>query len=382
MTAGDHPERFGIPALAGLPPSPPAPAPGDAPPEVGIERIVNLSLNEGPYGPFPAALEAIRRVTGGLNRYPSRGSAALTDALAERHGVASGAVFVAAGGDAVIGYLTQAGLGPGDEAVVPWPSFPSFVRDTQKRGAKAVTVPLHDGRISLEAVRDAVGPRTRLVFLATPNNPTGTVIERGALAAFVDALPARVLTVVDEAYFEYLEPGGGDAVRDLVLEGRRVVAIRTFSKLYGLAGLRVGYGVGPADVVDALRRVQRGYDVGSVAQAAALASLDDRDEVDRRRAANRVAMVALDAVLRARGLAPHRGAAANFVLVEVGPSAEALAGALRGRGIVVQLGDPFGAPGALRITAGLLEEIEALGVALDEILAETFSAGSGTVSEG
>jgi histidinol-phosphate aminotransferase len=357
--------RFGVAALDALPASPPEPAPGELHGPLGA--MIGLSLNEGPDGPFPAALEAIARVAGGLNRYPSRGAHGLTGALAERLGVASEEVVVAAGADALIGYVTQAGLEPGDEAVVPWPSFPSFVRDTLKRGAAAVTVPLRGARIDLDAVRAAVGPRTRLVFLATPNNPTGTALAPAELEAFVDGLPEDVLTVVDEAYFEYLEPEAGDAVRDLHGRGRRVLVLRTFSKLFGLAGLRVGYGVGPADVVDGIRRVQRGYDVSAVAQAAALASLDDPAEVERRRAANRVALARLTAILEAAGHAPAAGSVANFVLVEVGAGAGALAAALRDRGIVVQDGAPFGAPGALRVTAGARDELDALEAALAEI---------------
>jgi histidinol-phosphate aminotransferase len=175
--------------------------------------------------------------------------------------------------------------------------------------------------------------------------------------------------VVDEAYVEYLQPGRSDAVEQLHKQGRRVLVIRTFSKMYALAGLRVGYGVGPPDVIEAIRRVQRGYDVNAVAEAAALASLDDQQEVARRREANRVAMGLLDATLRARGLAPLPGATGNFVLVPVGDDVEPLLAALRDRGVVVQGGAPYGAPGALRITAGTPEEIETLGEALDAFAA-------------
>lgn len=366
---GDDPAGmgFGRALLDVLPPSPASPAPADLAGELGVERVVNLSLNEGPLGPFSAALDAIARVAPDLNRYPSRGSYALTGALAERLGVGVGEVIVAAGADAVIGYVCQAGLEPGDEVVVPWPSFPSFVRDAQKRGARPVTVPLRDGGIDLDAVAAAIGPRARLVFLATPNNPTGLALDPRGLRAFVDAVPPHVLPVIDEAYLEYLEPGSGDAVDDLLRAGRRVLAIRTFSKMYGLAGLRVGYGVGPADVIDPMRRVQRGYDVSSAAQAAALACLGEEEEVARRRALNRDALALLEETLRAHGLSALSGSVANFVLVEVGENAEALAAGLRGQGVIVQPGAPFGAPGALRITAGSPDETQRLGAALEAI---------------
>ena len=283
--------RFVRPSLEQIPPADPIPR--------LAAGVASLGLNEGLSGPFPSALAAIAEASPALNRYPGRGSFELVAALAERHGVARRRSSVAAGADALIGYVCQAVLEAGDEVVVPWPSFPSFVRDPQKRDAVPVIVPLVHGDVDLAALEAAVTPRTRLLFVATPNNPTGRAIPRDDLIAFVRGLPEHVLPVIDEAYFDYLDPGDRlDAIADLVRAGDDVLALRTFSKLYGLAGLRVGYGVGPAAVVAAMRKVQRGYDVGALAQVAALASLADPDEVERRRAANRDAMTALAALLR------------------------------------------------------------------------------------
>jgi len=351
--------RFVRPSLEQLPPGDPAPllAPG----------VVSLGLNEGLAGPFPSALLAIAEAVPGLNRYPGRGSFELVAALAARHGVPATQVLVAAGADAVIGYVCQAVLEPGDEVVVAWPSFPSFVRDPQKRDAVVAMVPLTEGLVDLDAMGAAVTPRTRLLFIATPNNPTGRTTPRDDLIAFVRGLPDHVLPVIDEAYFDYLDPASRlDAIADLVQEGDDVLALRTFSKLYGLAGLRVGYGVGPTAVISAMQKVQRGYDVGALAQVAALASLGDVDEVERRRAANRDAVEALTAVLRQQGLEPLAGSVANFVLVEVGSGADELAATLRRSGASVQSGVPFGAPTSLRITAGSVAELERLAAALHE----------------
>ena len=325
----------------------------------------SLGLNEGLSGPFPSALAAIAEAVPDLNRYPGRGSAELVRALAERHGVPAAQVLVAAGADALIGYVCQAVLEPGDEVVVPWPSFPSFVRDAQKRDAIPVLVPLVGGDVDVAAVRRAVTPRTRLLFVATPNNPTGRIVPRDDLIGLVAELPRHVLPVIDEAYFDYLEPGEHlDAIADLVLAGSDVLALRTFSKLYGLAGLRVGFGVGPAAVIAAMRKVQRGYDVGALAQSAALASLGDEIEVERRRAANREAMAALEALVRARGLVPLAGSATNFVLVDVGSGADAVARALLEGGVAVQSGAPFGAPSSLRIGTGSASDLAQLDAAL------------------
>jgi len=327
--------------------------------------VASLGLNEGQSGPFPAALEAIAAATPSLNRYPARGSLELVDALAERHGVPASQVIVAAGADALIGYVCQAVLDPGDEVVIPWPSFPSFVRDAQKRDAVPVLVPLVEGAVEIEALRAAVTPRTRLLFLATPNNPTGLEISRDDAVALVRDLPDNVLAVVDEAYFDYLEPGTGlDTVADLVREGEDAIALRTFSKLYGLAGLRVGYGIGPSAVVAAMRKVQRGYDVGALAQVAALASLGDAGEAARRREANRAAMAELTAIVSAHGLEPLAGSKTNFVLVDVGSDADAAATALLAHGVAVQSGAPFGAPTSLRIGAGSTADMKRLDAAL------------------
>jgi len=303
-----------------------------------------------------------------LNRYPGRGSYELTAALAARHGLPPTQVAVAAGADALIGYVCQAVLQTGDEVVVPWPSFPSFVRDPQRRDATPVLVPLEDGHLDLAALEAAVTSRTRLIFVATPNNPTGRAIPRDALIAFVRRLPEHVLPVLDEAYFDYLEPGDRlDSISDLVLAGDDVLALRTFSKLYGLAGLRVGYGVGPAAVVAAIRKVQRGYDVGALAQVAALASLPDEAEVEKRRAANRAGVSALEGLLVARGLEPLSGSATNFVLVDVGTDADALAATLLSHGVAVQSGVPFGAPTSVRIGTGSAEDLALLDAALDGV---------------
>jgi histidinol-phosphate aminotransferase len=325
----------------------------------------SLGLNEGLDAPFPSALAAIEAALPTLNRYPERGSPALIAALAERHQVPQEQVAVAAGADALIGYVCQATLEVGDEVVVPWPSFPSFVRDPQKRAAAPVLVPLDGDQVDLDAMRVAVTPRTRLVFIATPNNPTGQIVPRDELIAFVQDLPEHVLPVIDEAYFDYLDPADRfDAIADLVRTGHDVLALRTFSKLYGLAGLRVGFGVGPAAVIAAMRKVQRGYDVSTPAQVAALASLEDDAEVERRRAANRAAIESLTGLLRAHGLEPRPGTATNFVLVDVGSDADAAAAALFQAGVSVQSGAPFGAPTSLRIGAGSPADLALLDAAL------------------
>jgi histidinol-phosphate aminotransferase len=344
-------------ALAGLVPYEPGKPVEEVQRELGLEHVVKLASNEGPFGPFPAALEAMRRAAGDLNRYPDGGCHRLRTTLAERHGVGFENVTVCAGADAVIGYLCQAALDPGDEVVTGWPSFVSYVLDPLKMAAVPVRVPLADDRFDLDALLDAITERTKLVFVATPNNPTGTMTGRAELDAWFDRVPPHVLTVLDQAYLEYVDdPGYPDAIAEYARAGHRVLVLRTFSKIYGLAGLRVGYGVGPADVVTAIGKVRRAFDVSTSAQEAALASLDDDGELTRRRQVNSRAMADLATALRGAGLEPAGPAVANFLFVDVGDGGR-LADALLREGVVVRPMAPFGAPQAVRITAGTPEEI-------------------------
>jgi histidinol-phosphate aminotransferase len=352
------------PALAGLVPYEPGKPVEEVQRELGLERVVKLASNEGPYGPFPEAQEAIARATLELNRYPDGGAWRLRSVLAEHHGVRFEQVTVCAGADAVVGYVSQSLVDPGDEVVTGWPSFPSYVLDPLKLGGVPVRVPLEDERIDLEALLAAITPRTKLVFIAAPNNPTGTTNSRAELDAYFERVPAHVLTVLDQAYFEYVEdPEYPDAIAEYLETGHRVLVLRTFSKIFGLAGLRVGYGVGPEDVITAIGKVRRAFDVTSVGQEAALASLHVTDELERRRAANRVAMGLLEDVLREHGLDPAGPAVANFLFVRVGDAAAANDALLR-RGVIVRPSGSFGAADALRITAGTPDEIAVLGEAL------------------
>jgi histidinol-phosphate aminotransferase len=374
-SAGDAASQI-RPALAGLVPYEPGKPVEEVQRELGLERVVKLASNEGPYGPFPQALEALERATLELNRYPDGGAWRLRSALAERHGVRFEEVTVCAGADAVVGYVCQATLDPGDEVVTAWPSFPSYVLDPLKLAATPVRVPLRDEVVDLEALLEAITPRTKLVFVAAPNNPTGTTNLRDELDDYFERVPGHVLTVLDQAYFEYIdEPGYPEGVAEYFRRGRRVLVLRTFSKIYGLAGLRVGYGVGPADVITAIGKVRRAFDVTSSGQEAALASLGVDDEVERRRVANREAMTTLERILREHGYEPAGPAVANFLFVRVGDAA-AVNGELLRRGVIVRPLGSFGAPDALRITVGTSDELEVLATALADLAGVTASQPS------
>ena len=317
MSFAEIADSFFRPAVQDLVPYEPGKPIEEVQRELGLERVVKLASNEGPYGPFPEALEALRREIDELNRYPDGGAYRLRAALAERHDVRFEEVAHGAGSDGIVDYLSQIALDPGDEIVCGWPSFPSYVIDAKKLGAVARTVPLRDHRYDLDAMLEAIGPRTKLVYVCHPNNPTGTMNTRSELDAFLDRVSEHVLTVLDQAYYEYIDdPEYVDGL-EYLKAGRRVVVLRTFSKIYGLAGLRIGYAVAPAAIVTAIGKVRRAFDVTTPAQEAALASLDSPDELARRRAANAEGLVQLERVMRDHGLEPSPSVA-NFLFAEVG----------------------------------------------------------------
>jgi histidinol-phosphate aminotransferase len=360
------------PALGELVPYEPGKPVEEVQRELGLERVVKLASNEGPFGPFPEALDALAATAGELNRYPDGGAYRLRSALAERHDVEFEQIAPGAGSDGVVDYLSQLALDPGDEIVCGWPSFPSYVIDALKLGAVPRQVPLRDHRYDLEAMLEAIGPRTKLVYICHPNNPTGTMNTREELDAFLDAVPEHVLTVFDQAYAEYIDhPEYPDAIEEYFKAGRRVAVLRTFSKIYGLAGLRVGYAVAPAEVVTAIGKVRRAFDVNSAAQVAALASLESGQELARRRSENAKGLVRLAEIMREHGFEPADPAVGNFLFAEVGEDSRPLFEQLLAEGVIVRPTGGFGAPGAIRVTVGMPDENELFGEALGRVLSPT-----------
>jgi histidinol-phosphate aminotransferase len=323
--------------------------------ELGLDRIIKLASNEGPFGPLPAAVAAFEAAAGELNRYPDGGGLRLREALSERHGVPLTQIVLGNGADELIRLAAHATLDGGDRAVFPWPSFASYPTSAAAAGAEGMAVPMADRAFDLEALLAACSG-AKLVYLANPNNPTGTLTSRDDVRSFLDRLPERVLCVLDEAYAEYAEeePEGIALVR----EGRpRLCVLRTFSKVYGLAALRVGYAVASPEIADALDRVRAIFNVNQPAQEAALASLHETEIVERRIAYTRHKRDELFDVLAAAGLDPLRSHA-NFVYADVpGGDGDGLAQQLLEKGFIVRALRGFGAPGAIRVTVGTEEEM-------------------------
>ena len=332
--------------------------------ELGLDRIVKLASNEGPFGPMPAAVAAFEGSTLELNRYPDAGGTRLREALAARFEVPVEQVVLGNGADELIRFAALATLDPGDRGVYPWPSFQSYPTAVAAAAGESLAVPMRDRAFDLDALLAACNG-AKLVYLANPNNPTGTLVARDDVRAFAGQLSPDTLCVLDEAYAEYAEdePAGVDLVR----EGHeRICVLRTFSKVYGLAALRVGYAIASPQIADALNRVRPIFNVNQPAQEAALASLHETEAVRRRIAHTRVARDELHDTLAAAGLDPIRSHA-NFVYADVpGGDADGLADRLLHAGFIVRALRAFGAPGAIRVTVGTDEEMRLFAAAIQD----------------
>lgn len=339
--------------------------------EYGIGDSVKLASNENPLGPSPKALAAIGEHLKRLHRYPDGGGFALTAKIAAKLGIKADAIVLGNGSDDVIAMLSRALLKPGDEALVPRPSFLMYAISVQCVGARPVFVPLTDAlAIDLEAMRQSVTPRTRLVFLCNPNNPTGTVISAAALESFLRDLPPDITVVLDEAYIEFVRAPNCAAGLELLDCGRPVVILRTFSKTYGLAGLRIGYGIMPPELAAILHRVRQPFNAGSLAQAGAAAALDDDAFLQQTIRLVHSGLDYLFARLDDLGLR-YFPTQANFFLIDVRTDADAVFEKLLAEGVIVRSMRSYGYPHYIRVNAGLPAENERFAAALGRVLTAT-----------
>jgi histidinol-phosphate aminotransferase len=335
--------------------------------KLGITDLVKLASNENPLGPSPRAVEAMIQAFQDVRLYPDNECRRLKKALSQRYGVAEQQIIVGRGSDEVIHMTGLAFLSELDEALMAEPPFVLYEFTTQLMGATAVRVPLKNYTHDLEEMASRASERTKLVFIANPNNPTGTIVRRRETQWFLDSLPPTCIVVFDEAYADYVEdPEFPDALA-WVREGRNVIVLRTFSKIYSLAGLRVGYGIAPVHLASYLEMVREPFNVSSVAQAAALASLEDEEQVRRSLANNRQGKEFLYAEFRRMGLG-YVPTEANFIFVDVGRDAEKIFELLMSKGVIVRPGTSFGFSTHLRITIGTPEQNARLAAALEEVL--------------
>lgn len=363
-----------MPGINGLKPYEPGKPISELERELGISNIIKLASNENPLGPSPKAMEAASAVLEEAALYPDGNAFALKRALAEYHDVDAGQITVGSGSDHILELVARAFLGPGRSAVVSRYAFAIYNIVTQGASAELRIAEAHPADHSmalghdLEAMLALVDDTTRVVFIANPNNPTGTWLKRDELVSFLDRVPRTTVVLVDEAYFDYVDDPDYPNAAAMLGDYPNLVVMRTFSKAFGLAGLRVGYALTSQAMNDVINRVRLSFNPNSLAQAAAAAALDDQDHLEKTVSLNRDGLKTLDAGLRAMGLTTLPSAC-NFVTVDVGrPGREVFQGLLK-QGIIVRPLDGYGLPDHLRISVGLPEQNERLLAAMREVLA-------------
>ncbi|OLA96570.1 MAG: histidinol-phosphate transaminase [Candidatus Rokubacteria bacterium 13_2_20CM_69_15_2] len=335
--------------------------------ELGIHNAIKLASNENPLPPSDRVQRAILAALNHLNRYPDGSGFYLRQALAKKHGASPDQIVLGNGSNELIELLVRAFLRPGDEAVVPHPSFVVYPMIVQAAGGVRVMVMLKEHRLDLEAMARAITPMTKVVFIANPNNPTATIVTADEVERFMTRVPERTIVVFDEAYIEFaLGPDFPDTL-NYVKQGRKVAVLRTFSKAASLAGLRVGYGVADADAIALMNRIRQPFNVNSLAQAAALAALEDDGHILECVRMIEAGRHFLYDEFKTLGV-QYVPARANFILVDVGRSAADIYQKLLHEGVIVRPMTPFGMETALRITVGTPEENRKLVKALRRVL--------------
>jgi histidinol-phosphate aminotransferase len=340
--------------------------PGKSPRQAQREGQVNcikMASNENPFGPSPKAVQAMQSVLAESNFYPDNDAVELRQKLAEHHRLAPDQVVLTAGSTSLLGIIARTLLKPGLNAVTSRLSFIVYPIATQAAGGELIQVPMRNNGFDLDAIAAAVDHNTRLIYLANPNNPTGTLVTAGEIDRFLDRLPEHVIVILDEAYYDFAQYFASQRGMDYshaheyVAQSRRVVVLRTFSKAHGLAGLRVGYGMGPAELMSYFARMRTTFSVSSVAQAAALAALEDERHTHKALANNADESQGILDGLKELGYRPVP-TWANFIYCELGEDAAALGKRLQAEGVIIRPLGPWGAPTAVRITIGTPEQNE------------------------
>jgi histidinol-phosphate aminotransferase len=338
--------------------------PGKSPRQAQRESHVNcikMASNENPWGPSPKAVAAMQAVLNDCNIYPDNDSSDLRDALANRHGVQPDQIVLTAGSTSLLGIIARTLLAPGLNAVTSERSFIVYPIATQAAGGQLIQVPMRRDSFDLKAVAAAVDGNTRIIYVSNPNNPTGTLVAAPDLDGFLDKLPEHVILILDEAYYDFARhfatQRGLDYSHSLqyVNQGRKVVVLRTFSKTHGLAGVRVGYGIGPAELMSYFARMRTTFSVSAPAQAAALAALQDEAHVQKALVNNAEQAERLGESLRELGYEPVP-TWANFLYCELGEDAASVAERLQAEGVIIRPLGPWGAATAIRVTIGTPEQ--------------------------
>lgn len=331
--------------------------------ELGITGCIKLASNENPLGPSPKAVAAVKKALEGLNRYPDGSGYYLSQALAKEHTVDLSQIILGNGSNELIELLVRAFVQQGDEVVSADPSFVVYRMVTQAAGGANVIVPLKDNRHDLDAMAARITPKTRIVFIANPNNPTGTMNTKAEMDRFMERVPDSVVVAVDEAYFEYITRADYPDTLDYLRDGKNIVALRTFSKIHGLAGLRIGYGITTPEIAGLMNKVRQPFNTNSPAQAGALAALADRKHVEKSIALNNEGKQFLSLSFGRLGVS-HIPTETNFILFETQHDGQELYHTLLRAGVIIR---PMGGK-KLRVTIGLPEENQRFVAELEKVL--------------
>jgi histidinol-phosphate aminotransferase len=323
--------------------------------EYGIANSIKLASNENPLGPSPMAVEAIQHALLKLNRYPDGSGHDLTIKLSENLGVSPGNIVLGNGSDEIVGMLTRALLQSGDEAILPRPSFLIYDIMVRCAGATPVYIPLKSLSIDLEGIKDKITSRTRMVFICNPNNPTGTIVSKKEFENFLESIPPQVVVVVDEAYIEFVRDQNCARSIDCFDDSKPLITLRTFSKAYGLAGLRIGYSVMPQEIAGLLNRVRQPFNASSLAQAGAIAALQDKAFLKKTINLIHEGLNFLYAALDRLGV-KYFPTQANFFLIDIEKDADEVFESMLWQGVIVRSMTSYGYPKYIRINVGLNEE--------------------------
>ncbi|MCA1294680.1 histidinol-phosphate transaminase [Paenibacillus sp. alder61] len=334
--------------------------------ELGLTEVIKLASNENPFGCSPRVRQAIEAELSQISLYPDGSAAELREALAAYHGVDRDQLIFGCGSDEIIALITRAFIVRGDETVMADQTFSVYKTNADIEGAVSIEVPLKDGAHDLEGMLDKIGDKTKIVWVCNPNNPTGTIVSNDALISFLDRVPGHVLVVLDEAYAEYVtDPSYTNGVK-LLPKYPNLIVLRTFSKIYGLASLRIGYGIGQPNVVKLINQVREPFNTSRIGQAAALASLGDDSFVAECRSRNSEGIQYLTGQFERLNLS-HFPAHGNFIMVDVKMPATEMFQSLLKLGIIVRAG--FGKyPEHIRVTVGSSEQNAKFIAALERVL--------------
>ena len=322
--------------------------------ELGIKGSIKLASNENPLGPSPKAVDAVSKALKNLHRYPDGGCYYLKEKLAKRLAVKPENLIIGNGSNEIIELVVKTFLRPGEEAVMGNPSFAVYPLVVPVAGGKPVLVPLKNLTHDLDAMADAITEKTKIVFIANPNNPTGTMNTKAQLDKFIGRLPDDIILVLDEAYYEFVTSKDFPNSFEYLKEGKNVVILRTFSKIYGLAGLRIGYGIAPEKLVFYMNKVRQPFNVNSLAQIAAMAAMDDEEHLKKSQKNNKEGLEYLFNELKAMGI-EYVTTQANFFLIKVGKGKEIYDALLR-QGVIVRPMASYGLGEYIRVTVGTAEE--------------------------